>query len=371
MKSRVVIISNPLNHEGGIVNYYNLFFKNYCSDTFELVHFSIGSRAWLFYYPILKRIFYPFYLLIDIIRFFFLLIANPSIKIIQVSPSLIPVPLIRDGILVLIAKILRRKVIVFYRGWKLPTLNLIKKNKIIKWLFNFVYQKNTKQIVLASSFRKDLEAIFKSNLSIDITTTAIEKKSIFDKVETNDEIVKVLFLARIQNLKGIFELVDAIVELKKVNKLQYFHFTIAGHEASKGVLSKCIELLEKSGVKKDVVDFIGRVEGEQKYKLYSKNDVYVLPSYTEGCPNSVLEALSSGLYCITTNVGALLDIIQPEINGDFVNVKSSKDIVKSLLHYYELKKNTNFKIDAEIYKEKFDIEKQVEEFNKRFKDLIF
>ena len=61
-KSRVLIISNPLNHEGGIVNYYNLFFNNFKSNEFEIVHFSIGSRAWLFYYPTLKKVLYLFYL---------------------------------------------------------------------------------------------------------------------------------------------------------------------------------------------------------------------------------------------------------------------------------------------------------------------
>jgi glycosyltransferase involved in cell wall biosynthesis len=371
-KSRVLIISNPLNHEGGIVNYYNLFFNNFKSNEFEIVHFSIGSRAWLFYYPTLKKVLYLFYLIYDIIRFFLTLVLNPNIKIIQVSPSLIPVPLIRDGILVLIAKILRRRVIVFYRGWKLPTLNLIKNNKSIKWIFNTVYQKNTKQIVLASSFKNDLKSLYNSNLTIDVTTTAIEKSSMLAKDETkNDGIVNVLFLARIQDLKGIFELIDAIVLLNKLNKLNHFHFTIAGHEASKGVLLQCTQKLEKEGINNDNINFSGRVEGHLKYQLYSLNDVYVLPSYTEGCPNSVLEALASGLYCITTDVGALFDIIKPGVNGSFVKIKSSEDIVKELLNYLKTKFNTNFKIDSNLYKSEFDIEKQVLEFNKRYKDLMF
>ena len=44
MKNKVLIVSNPLNHEGGIVNYYNLFLKHVKSDDFELQHFVIGSR---------------------------------------------------------------------------------------------------------------------------------------------------------------------------------------------------------------------------------------------------------------------------------------------------------------------------------------
>ena len=111
MKTKVLILTNPLNHEGGVVNYYNLFLKHFEADTIALKHASIGSRAYLFYYPILKRLLYPFYYVFDVIVYILKLLFNPKIKIVQVSPSLIPVPLIRDGLLVLIAKLLGKKVI--------------------------------------------------------------------------------------------------------------------------------------------------------------------------------------------------------------------------------------------------------------------
>ena len=58
IQKKVLILTNPLNHEGGIVNYYNLFFKNFKSDSILLNHGLIGSRAYLFYYPVLKLIYY-------------------------------------------------------------------------------------------------------------------------------------------------------------------------------------------------------------------------------------------------------------------------------------------------------------------------
>ena len=54
--------------------------------------------------------------------------------------------------------------------------------------------------------------------------------------------------------------------------------------------------------------------------------MYILV-YTEG-PNSLLEALASGLFCITTRVGALSDLIIPKVNGLFVNVKDSVNYMK-------------------------------------------
>ena len=114
MKNKVSILTNPLNHEGGVVNYYNLFFKYFNSEEFDLKHQSIGSRDWIFYYPILKIILYPFIYAFDLIIYIFNLLFIPTIKIVQLSPSMIPVSLIRDGILIIVAKLFRKKIIVFY-----------------------------------------------------------------------------------------------------------------------------------------------------------------------------------------------------------------------------------------------------------------
>ena len=131
-QKKVLILTNPLNHEGGIVNYYNLFFKHFKSEKVSLTHGIIGSRAYLFYYPVLKRLLYPFYYLFDVFVYVVKLIFDRRIKIIQVSPSLIPVPLIRDGVLILLAKLFGKKVVIFYRGWKLPTYKIYKGNLTLK-----------------------------------------------------------------------------------------------------------------------------------------------------------------------------------------------------------------------------------------------
>ena len=140
MKNKVLILTNA-NHEGGVVNYYNLFFKYFNSEEFDLKHQSIGSRDWIFYYPILKIILYPFIYAFDLIIYIFNLLFIPTIKIVQLSPSMIPVSLIRDGILIIVAKLFRKKIIVFYRGWRVPTFNQILNNKLLRFLFNLIFQR--------------------------------------------------------------------------------------------------------------------------------------------------------------------------------------------------------------------------------------
>jgi glycosyltransferase involved in cell wall biosynthesis len=371
--NKVFILTNPLNHEGGVVNYYNLFLKHFKSNTIALKHGSIGSRAYLFYYPILKRLLYPFFYLFDLLAYTLTLIFDRSIKVVQVSPSLIPVPLIRDGLLVVIAKLLGKKVVVFYRGWKLPTYYKIAGSNILRKLFNFVFQKNTLQVVLASSFKNDLVKLNpKKAANILITTTAIDKSEITrgETLEESDSI-KVLFLGRIQNLKGIEELIDAIITLNKTNQLEHFKFTIVGHENKTGYINELKEKLKGNNVPEGVVDFPGRVIGKDKFALYAANDIYILPSYTEGCPNSVLEALASGLFCITTRVGALSDLVIPEKNGVFVDVKDSETIVKALQFCNDNKTyNENRIANSAYYCNAFDIREITNLFETKYIELI-
>jgi glycosyltransferase involved in cell wall biosynthesis len=371
--NKVLILTNPLNHEGGVVNYYNLFFKHFESDVMSLQHGSIGSRAYLFYYPILKRLLYPFYYVFDLIMYVLKLLFDRKIKIVQVSPSLIPVPLFRDGLLVILAKLLGKKVVVFYRGWKLPTYNKISNSSFLRKVFNSVFQKNTLQVVLASSFKKDLLNLNPKNLNeIMVTTTAIDKSQII-KTEnyTETKPIKVLFLGRIQDLKGVEELVDVIGQLKKKEKLNDFKFSIVGHENKIGYTDSLKERLKSYNIPSEKAPFLGRITGQEKYQLYASHDIYVLPSYTEGCPNSLLEALASGLFCITTRVGALSDLISPKENGLFVNTKDSEDILSALLYCSNHNDfNKNRIANANKYSAEFDIKQITQLFENKYIDLI-
>ena len=372
-QKKVLILTNPLNHEGGVVNYYNLFFKHFESNAIALKHGSIGSRAYLFYYPILKRLLYPLYYVFDVIVYILKLVFDRQIKVVQLSPSLIPVPLIRDGILIIIAKLLAKKVVVFYRGWKLPTYNKIANTSFFRRVFNNVFQKNTLQVVLASSFKKDLLNLNPKCLNeIMVTTTAIDKSQIV-KSEAHKEAkpIKVLFLGRIQDLKGIEELVDAIGKIKIKEKLNDFKFSIVGHENKTGYTDSLKQKLKSYNVTSEKATFLGRITGQEKYQLYAIHDIYVLPSYTEGCPNSLLEALASGLFCITTRVGALSDLISPKANGLFVKTKDSEDLLSALLYCSSHKDfNKNRLANAKKYSAEFDIKKITRLFENKYIDLI-
>lgn len=371
-KSKVLIITNPLNHEGGVVNYYNLFFKYFNSEKITLRHMSFGSRAYLFYYPNLKRILYPLVLVLDLLKLIFVLSTDRSIKIVQVSPSLIPVPLIRDGLIVLISKFLKKKVVVFYRGWKLNTLSKIKKDINFLKAFNSVFQRNTFQIVLANSFKNDLKQICNTTTDKDIfvTKTAIDKSSIIVKAKKVEGKIKVLFLGRVQDLKGVNEIIASICELNSENLLHNFEFTIVGHEEPTGYIDSLKSILIENNVSINDINFKGRITGQIKYEIYSNHDMYVLPSYTEGCPNSILEALASGLFCVASDVGAIPELINDR-NGILIKAKDVSGLKNAFIKV--LNQKSLIQNRTEISKnaiDKFDISTACNEFENFYRKIV-
>ena len=64
--------------------------------------------------------------------------------------------------------------------------------------------------------------------------------------------------------------------------------------------------------------------------LIQKSNIFVLPSYYEGYPNSLLEAMASSKACIATNVGSIADIIVDGENGFIINSKNHIQLYEKL-----------------------------------------
>lgn len=114
------------------------------------------------------------------------------------------------------------------------------------------------------------------------------------------------FMGELSERKGIHDLLNAFSQVKSENS----RLLIAGNGDidSLKVLCDEIKILNK-------VEFLGWINNEQKLELLAKTDVVILPSYAEGLPMSVLEAMSVGLPVITTPVGAVEDAITHDVHG--------------------------------------------------------
>ncbi len=117
MKTKAIITGNPKNHEGGVSHYYNLMIPEFEKEGVSIVRLTFGSRMEHFYLPHwLKGLLYPFFYGLDFAVLLGTLLRDREVRIVQVSPSLIPVPLLRDAPIVLTAHLFRKQVVVFFHG---------------------------------------------------------------------------------------------------------------------------------------------------------------------------------------------------------------------------------------------------------------
>ena len=118
-----------------------------------------------------------------------------------------------------------------------------------------------------------------------------------------------LFLGRLGKRKGAYDLLEVLRD----NKIYYqekVKLFIGGDGEVEHVLKRIREYKLE-----EMVEYVGWVTGEKKIELLNNADVYVLPSYSEGLPISILEAMSYKLPIISTNIGGIPEVVFNAQNG--------------------------------------------------------
>ncbi|WP_435189557.1 glycosyltransferase family 4 protein [Pseudothioglobus sp. nBUS_23] len=137
----------------------------------------------------------------------------------------------------------------------------------------------------------------------------------------NDGIV-FLFLGRIKEDKGIFELVKAFLNVSRGNDNTYL--LIVGPDEDR-LQESLYNLLGNSSKYLRFIDFTSLPE---HYMMAS--DIFVIPSYREGFGSVVIEAASCAIPSIGTNIYGLSDAIQDDITGILVSLKSESELESAM-----------------------------------------
>ena len=126
---------------------------------------------------------------------------------------------------------------------------------------------------------------------------------------------KALFLGSVGPRKGAFDLLEAMGCLKSRGcSLQLW---IAGDEERKGELVRARTRLKELQLE-DTCQLVGTVRGARKTQLLSEANLFVLPSYHEGLPLAIAEAMAAGLAVVATPVGGIPEVIKDGYNGFLV-----------------------------------------------------
>lgn len=136
------------------------------------------------------------------------------------------------------------------------------------------------------------------------------------------EIPQITYLGSINREKGIIELLTALNNIG-----EKFHFNLCGTIIEADLKSEIERLSVKLG---DKITYHGYVGKEKKQELLKKTDILVLPSYREGMPISIIEAMATSCGITTTPVGAIPEILT-EDNALIVEPKDSDALKQALL----------------------------------------
>jgi glycosyltransferase involved in cell wall biosynthesis len=143
------------------------------------------------------------------------------------------------------------------------------------------------------------------------------------KLAVDDEAELVLFVGRLDPAKGIVELLEAFASLASRRpklRLVYVGDGPGGEQLRRKAKDLALE---------DRIILIGACPSHKVAQWLAAASVLALPSYNEGYPNVVIEALSCGRPVIATNVGGILELVN-EKSGILVAPRDSRALADAI-----------------------------------------
>ena len=163
-----------------------------------------------------------------------------------------------------------------------------------------------------------------------------------------------LMLSRLVADKGVIEYCEAAKEVR--NKFPKAVFQLAGSFDSNPSGLKFNQI--KPFIDSKNIEFLGHLDDVRE--ALNKCRYYVLPSYREGTPRSILEAMSIGRPIITTNTSGCKETVKEGINGLLVPIKDKKSLaiaMQKMLEFDDEKINHMAEESIKLVNEKYDVRK--------------
>lgn len=303
MKDKVVIITAPAldakNNVSGVSSVANFIIAHNTSCTYK--HFELGRKdGETGKVTVLLR------LLKTYCKWAWVMLFGKT-GMVHFNFALSKASIIRDAPLVIFAKLLGKKIIVHLHGGdylfaKQPPGWML---FVLKWVFSG----KTPVLVLSEAEADAVKQKYSAkNVYVLPNCVDLNDAAVFNRVTNETAPLRLLFIGRISNTKGLDFIYTALGGLKKANSSFKFIMAGAGPQQEEYV-QKFTTLLGSA------FEFKGVVSGATKTALYQNSDVFLLPSLFEGLPMSLLEAMSFGLVPVVTNVGSISTVVMNNQNG--------------------------------------------------------
>ena len=234
--------------------------------------------------------------------------------------------LYRDSIIVLLTKFLNKPIAIHLRTQKIK--EQAENSRFKNWMFKFTF-KNTSIICLSNNLSNDVRTVYHEK--IHIVNNGIElfdTKNINIEERTNNK-VRFLFLSNLLKTKGVFDLIEATAQLSKIT--QDFEVWIVGKNADLTIHDVCDHIAKHH--LEGTVKVFEAVYNDEKIKKYLETDVFILPTHFEAFPGVILEAMQMGLPIISTQEGAIPEIVDHMKNGIIISKKNTIQLANAMNYF--------------------------------------
>jgi glycosyltransferase involved in cell wall biosynthesis len=179
--------------------------------------------------------------------------------------------------------------------------------------------------------KEDKIRVIHNGVDVDKFKPATDKTKAKTELGFNPEDKAILSVGRLYARKGLFTLIESMSLVTR--KFKNAKFIIAGKGLS-NEMKKLVSYAAKLGVKDNIV-FTGYFPDKKLPRLYQAADIFAFSTFYENLPFAVLEALSTGLPVVTTNVGGIPEMIEDGKNGFLVEPFNSRELADRILYYLE------------------------------------
>lgn len=346
-KPKILMIGSHSSVTGGmstvieLYNGYNIF-KDYAIFLASYKRGSVIYRIAFF----IKFLFVYLYKLMSV----------HSIKIVHVHSSY-KGSFFRKAIILNIAKLFHKKTIFHLHGSEFSIFYNESPDFIKKMITNTL-NKTDLIIVLSEQWKSTI-----SNISTNNNVKVLYNPTVIKEISSDkSKLVKIAFMGRLCKRKGTYDIIEAA---------KYINSNLEINLYGDGNIDEFQKLINDNHLQQKV-KIMGWISGKEKEEVLKNSDIYLLPSYNEGLPMSILEAMAHALPIISTPVGGIPEAVEEGVNGFLVGPGDYKEIAKKIDLLAE-DKPLREKMGQESYKiakEKFDIKIIIKQLQDIYDEMI-
>jgi glycosyltransferase involved in cell wall biosynthesis len=312
---KVVMLGPSLTQQGGMATVENLILAGSSSST-EIQHISTHDEG---------SIFHRLLIFIKAVATFLRQLILGRVDLVHIHLAEKGSAL-RKAVLVLIAVLFRKPIVMHTHGCEFHIFHQ-QLPQPIKQVLNKILQRCDRFVVLSESWRDFYVSHCElSPTRVIVLPNPVELPPVVPTRATSepDDKINFVFLGRIGQRKGAFDLLQAFAQLHPQQKAKAT-LTLAGD----GEVAAALNLIQRLELE-SYVTLPGWLNTAQRNQLLAQAHVYVLPSYNEGLPMALLEAMSWGLPVITTPVGGIPEVVAQGISGLLVTPGDIEQLTQAM-----------------------------------------